>query len=195
LSKLRFSKSEPRHVVAFVGALMVSLTGCGENIFDLKWSQARVDTVFIYSLARPELNLPSAFDFVNRITWEVEAPGATGLWDLLLDTKDGQLVFVPPGGVDVASAAMILELPETAFDDVVRAPKDTTLYSKDVPVIVKTSSVYVLRTHRGQNQFGVPCSFFGKIHALDVEPAGGSVRFEYDVSTLCDDRALIPPDA
>lgn len=182
-------------MVAFVGALMVSLTGCGENIFDLKWTQARVDTVLIYSVARPELNLPSAFDFVNRLTWEVQEPGATGLWDLLLDTRDGQLVFVPPGGVEVASEAMILELPEMAFADVIRAPKDTTLYSKDMPVTVKTSSVYVLRTHRGQNQFGILCSFFGKIHAIEIEPEFGSVRFEYDVSRLCDDRALIPPDA
>ena len=178
-----------------MGVLMASLTGCGENIFDLKWTQARVDTVLVYSLARPELNLPSAFDFVNRLTWEVEEPGATGFWDLLIDTKDGELVFLPPGGIDIPSAAMVLELPEMSFDDVVKAPKDTTLYSKDMAVPIKTSSVYVLRTHQGANRFGVLCSFFGKIHPLEVEPAVGTVRFEYDVSTLCDDRSLVPPDA
>ena len=195
MSKLRFSKSEPVSVVTFVAALMISLTGCGENIFDLKWTEARVDTALIYSLARPEVNLPSAFDFVNRLTWEVSEPGATGLWDLLLDTQDGELVFVPPGGLQVPSAAMVLEIPGRAFEDVIRAPKDTTLYSKDTPIAVKTSSVYVLRTHRGQNRFGIQCSFFGKVHALEVEPSVGTVRFEYDVNTLCDDRSLIPPDA
>jgi len=156
---------------------------------------ARVDTVRIYSLARPGLNRPSGFDFVNRIAWEIHAPGATGAWDLLLDTQDGQLVFLPPGALGITSETILLAIPGIAFDDVVTAPKDTTLYSGDLPLLVETNTVYVLRTHQGVDRYGLPCRFYGKLQPLEVKLALGTVQFVYDVSTLCDDRALIPPDA
>ena len=175
-------------------ASVLGSTGCGENIFEQRWTVANADTVLIYSFARPELNLPSGFDFVNRMAVEIQAPGATGIWDLLLDTQDGQLVFLPPGALGIDSKAMVLPLRGQAFDDVLRAPKDTTLYSKDLPVPVETTSVYVLRTHEGVNRFGFPCTFFGKLQPLEVEQALGTVRFVYDVSTLCDDRGLVPED-
>jgi hypothetical protein len=180
-------------VVLFFASVGVS-TGCGENIFDQKWTIARVDTVLIYSLARPELNLPSGFDFLNRQLVELQAPGATGAWDLVLDTRDGQLVFLPPGVLQITSAAMVLPLPDMVFGDVIKAPKDTTLYSRDQAVPVSTGTVYVLRTHQGADRFGFPCSFWGKLQPIEVDLAAGAVRFEYDVSTLCDDRGLIPTD-
>ena len=180
--------------MAFFVASVLGSTACGENIFDIKWTVARVDTVLIYSLARPELNLPSGFDFVNRRALEIQEPGATGSWDLLLDTQDGQLVFLPPGALRIASDVMVLALPGTAFDDVIKAPKDSTRYTRDQPLPVETGSVYVLRTHEGVSRFGVPCRFYGKLQPLEVEPALGTVRFQYDVSTLCDDRGLVPTD-
>ena len=181
-------------MVAFCFASVLSLSGCGENIFDQKWTVARVDTVLIYSLARPELNLPTGFDFVNRRALEIQAPGATGAWDLLLDTQDGQLVFLPPGALGITSEAIVLPIPGMAFDDVITAPRDTTLYSVDLPVLVEASSVYVLRTHQGSDRFGLPCRFYGKLQPLEVELALGTVRFVYDVSPLCDDRGLVPED-
>ena len=96
--------------------------------------------------------------------------------------------------LDITSGAMILKLPQMAFDDVIEAPEDTTLYSKDMPVTLETSSVYVLRTHQGANRFGTRCFFWGKIHPLEVATAVGTVRFEYDVNTVCDERALIPEE-
>ena len=182
-------------MVALCFASVLGLSGCGENIFEQKWTVARVDTVLIYSLARPELNLPAGFDFVNRLTVEIQAPGATGTWDLLLDTQDGQLVFLPPGALGITSGTMVLALPGMTFDDVIKAPKDTTLYSVDLPLLVETNTVYVLRTHQGFDRFGLPCRFYGKLQPLEVELAPGTVQFVYDVSRLCDDRALIPPDA
>ena len=174
-------------------ASITGLSGCGENIFDQKWTEARVDTVLIYSLARPELNLPSAFDFVKRLTVELQSPGATGEWDLVVDTRDGQLVFLPPGSLGFTSEMMFLAIPGMAFNDVIKAPGDTTQYTKDTPLVVDANSVYVLRTHQGFDRFGLPCLFYGKFQPLVVDPANGSVEFEYDVSRLCDDRSLIPP--
>jgi len=180
--------------LAVLIASVLSLSACGENIFDLKWTEPNVDTVLIYSLARPELNLPTAFDFVGRNQVVIHKPGATGVWDLLLDTQDGQLVFLPPGALDIASDAMIVPLPGEDFFDVIEAPEDTTQYSTDLPVLVDTETVYVVRTHQGTNRFGLPCSFYGKLQPLDADPVLGTVRFLYDVSTLCDDRGLIPED-
>jgi len=188
------SRSRPLYVVAFLAASVLGLTACGENVFDLKWTIARVNTVLLYSLARPELNLPSGFDFVDRREIEIQEPGSTGLWDLLVDTQDGQLVFVSPGALGIDSEVMILQIPDTAFADVLTAPEDSTLYTKDQPVPIETGSVYVLRTHEGPSRFGVPCVFWGKIQPTDVDLALETVQFIYDVSILCDDRGLVPED-
>ncbi len=194
MNRPSFSRSRPLYVVAFFAASVLGLTACGENVFDLKWTVARVSTVFLYSLARPELNLPSGFDFVDRREIEIQEPGSTGLWDLLVDTQDGQLVFVSPGALGIDSEVMILQIPDTAFADVLTAPEDSTLYTKDQPVPIETGSVYVLRTHEGPSRFGVPCVFWGKIQPTDVDLALETVQFTYDVSILCDDRGLVPED-
>ncbi len=175
-------------------ASTLGLTACGENIFDQKWTEARVDTTLIYSVARPELNLPSGFDFLRRLPVTIQSPGATGSWDLLLDTQAGELVFVLPGSLDITSSTLVLPMPETAFDDVVRAPRDTTLYTRDLPIAIDTGTVYVIRTHRGPDRFGLLCSFYGKFQPLVVDAAYETVQFAYDVNTICDDRALIPTD-
>ena len=181
-------------MVALFVASALGLTACGENIFDIKWTEANVATARIYSLARPELNLPTAFDFVDRIPVQIHAPGATGSWDLVLDTQNGQLVFLPPGALEITTEVMVLAMPDMAFDDVIEAPEDSTLYTKDQPVAVETSSVYVLRTHAAPGRFRALCVRYGKLQPLEVVPALGTVVFEYDVSTLCDDRGLVPKD-
>ena len=181
-------------MAALLVASALGLTACGENIFDIKWTEANVGTAVLYSLARPELNLPTAFNFVDRIPLPIHAPDATGSWDLVLDTQNGQLVFLPPGALEITTAVMVLAMPNTAFDDVIEAPEDSTLYTKDQPVPIETSSVYILRTHAAPGRFGVVCSRYGKLQPLQVTPALGTVVFEYDVSTLCDDRGLIPLD-
>ena len=179
-------------MVALSVASVLGSTACGENIFEIKWSVANVGTALLYSLARPELNLPSAFDFVDRVTVEIQQPGASGSWDLVLDTQDGQFVFLPPGAVGISSEVMVLALPGEDFDDVIKAPKDSTLYTRDQPIPVETSSVYVFRTHEGVTRFGGRCVFYGKLQPTEVEPALGTVLFRYDVSPLCDDRGLVP---
>jgi len=181
-------------VVAFLVVSVFGATACGENIFDIKWTTANVRTVLLYSLARPEINLPTAFDFVDRVALQIHAPGVTGSWDLAVDTRDGQLVFLPPGALGLTSEVRVLAMPGMEFDDVLKAPKDSTLYTKDQPLLIDTGTVYVLRTHQGRSQFGVACVFYGKLQPVAVEHALGTVVFQYDVSTLCDDRGLVPED-
>ena len=62
--------------------LLTNLTGCSrDNPFDLKWTEAKPDTALIYSLSRPEMNLPSGFDLVERTTVTIEESDVTGTWD------------------------------------------------------------------------------------------------------------------
>jgi hypothetical protein len=192
VNKPFLSRWGPPTVAALFFSSALGLSGCGENIFEVKWTEARVDTALIYSLARPELNLASGFDFVRRLPIEIQSAGATGSWDLLLDTQDGELLFLLPAALDIPSEALVLPMPGMAFDDVLKAPKDTTLYTRDGPVPVVTGTVYVVRTHKSPDRFGIACVFYGKFQPLVVDPAQGTVRFTYDVNTICDNRALIP---
>ena len=125
---------------AFIFSL--NLTSCSrDNPFDLKWTEAKPDTALIYSLSRPELNLPSGFDLVDRTTVVIEEPDVTGSWDFVLDSRDGELVFLPPAVFGIESEAKMIRLPGLAFDEVLEAPSDTSFYSSDQAVPVETGSV------------------------------------------------------
>ena len=171
-------------------AFIFGLSACeARNPFDIGWTQSP-DTALLYSLARPELNLPSAFDFKGGRSYVVESAGATGSWDVVLDTQDNNLVFLLPGAIGIFSDARILELPGLQFADVLEAPKDTTSYTSDKPVILKLSSVYVVRTHSSPDAFGYSCSFFGKMQPLNIDVERGTLEFVHDTNTRCNDRDL-----
>lgn len=184
-----------RTAIIFTAAagLLWTLPACGDDPFAIRWTERR-DTVLLYSLARPELNLPSAFDFVpaSRRTVEVEAPGATGSWDLALDTRDGMLVFLPPGELGIESRAGIAAFPGRDLDELNEAPADSADYALDVPVPVEVGTAYVVRTRRRQGRFGRFCSYFAELFPLEVNPEVGTIRFIYDVNPNCNDRSLVP---
>jgi hypothetical protein len=173
--------------------LLPGLTACGDNIFDFKW-QASPDTVLLYSLARPELNLLSAFDFIHRVPVQIESPTATGEWDMAIDTQDGDIVFLPPGAVGVTnSKARIIPMGPMGFDEVRRAPSDTSLYVGDTAVPVGLGNIYVIRTRQAVDIYGRACVYYGKLEPLSKDPVVGTVRFVYDVSPVCNSRKLYPP--
>ena len=172
--------------------LVIGFTACGDDPFKIRWEESP-DTVLLYSLARPELNLLSGFDFVRRIPVRIEAPSAAGKWDLALDTQDGELVFLPPGALGVNSQARIIVMPGMEYHDVKRAPSDTTLYIGDRPVPVELGNVYVIRTRREAGIYGTSCLYYGKLEPLAKDPDQESVTFQFDVSPVCNSRKLIPP--
>ncbi|MDE0806204.1 MAG: hypothetical protein OSA24_01530 [Longimicrobiales bacterium] len=175
--------------------ISVNLTSCSrDNPFDLKWTEANPDTASIYSLSRPELNLPSGFDLVERTVVKIEDPNATGNWDFLLDSRNGELVFVPPAVFGIESEAKMMRLPGLNFDEVLEAPSDTSFYSSDEVVPVETGSVYVVQTHRGKNKFGMLCVFYGKLQPLESRLANGTVTFIFDRNELCGELNLVPKD-
>lgn len=185
-----------RRLAAVVAAMgLVAGTACGDDPFTIRWTE-NPDTVLLYSLARPELNLTSGFSFnpQNPLPVRIEAANATGSWDMAVDTRNGRIVVLPPGALGVTSRAGIATLAGTTFQDAVEAPADTTLYATDRAVEVDVGTVYVIRTGQRVGAFGTRCVYYGKFQPLAADPVGGTLEFQFDVSPVCNDRRLIPPD-
>jgi hypothetical protein len=181
-------------VVAAVAAVGIAAsTACGDDPFAIRWESSR-DTVLLYSLARPELGLPSGFNFYNRVPVRVEQANATGNWDVAVGTRDDQIVLLPPGALNIGSRARIAELPNADFDDVVEAPADTAAYTALDAVPVRMGSVYVIQTSQRIGTFGTSCVYYAKLAPVDIGLEQGTLRFYYDSSPVCNDRALIPRD-
>lgn len=180
-------------VAAPLVAGALALASCGDDPFKVRWS-ASPDTVLLYSLARPELNLLSGFSLLNRTPVRIEAPGATGTWDFALDTRNGGLALLPPGVFGIESKARIVALSGTSFAEVIEAPRDTLLYTAAEPVPVALGTVYVVRTNQYIGSFGTRCVNYGKLEPLELDVGLGTLRFVYDSSPVCNDRKLIPPD-
>jgi hypothetical protein len=177
-----------RSTSRLAGALLVvSAVACGDDPFQVNW-EARPDTILLYSLARPELGLPSAFNFNRRQFIEIENPGATGNWDLALDTQDGDLVFLMPGAMGIQSRARIATLEGMTFEEVRVAPADTAAYEGFDPVPVELGPIYVVQTDQtGQ------CVYYSKLEALEADVTLGTLRLLYDGSPVCNSRELVPP--
>ena len=172
---------------------LVTTFACDDDIFKIDWEE-RPDTVFLYSLARPELNLLSAYDFISRTPVKIESPSATGSWDLVLDTQDGDLVFLPPQAVGIpTSRAAISPMGDVPFADVRKAPSDTTKYIKDAPVPMELGHVYVIRTREKAGLYGQTCVYYGKFQPLEKDLVAGTLRFLFDTSPVCNSRKLYPP--
>jgi hypothetical protein len=173
--------------------LLPALAACDDDLFRVDWVESP-DTVLLYSLARPELNLLSAFDFINRVAVRIESPNATGRWDLVVDTQEGDLVFLPPEAVGVTgSKARIIPMGPVRFEDLRTAPSDTTLYIGHQAVPIVLGHTYVIRTRQEQGFYGQICVFYGKLEALAKDLDAGTVTIVFDASPVCNSRKLYPP--
>lgn len=180
--------------LALALAALGSAAACGDDPFEVRWVEDP-DTVVLYSLARPELNLPSAFDFHSRTRWLVQTPIATGNWDVALDTRDGELVLLPPGALGIESRAGIAPIDTLTFEALTRAPTDSASYVLDAPVPVRAGTVYAIRTHQAIGGFfGTRCVFYAKMEPLAIDAAAGTLSFVFDESPACNNPSLIPPD-
>ena len=189
--------ARPRLRAFALVAVLVSgpfLASCEDDPFGFNDWTLRPDTAFLYSLARPELNLASGFDLRGRRLVRVEAAGATGTWDFLVNTENGQLVFVTPTAVGLDTEAALVPMPGETFDGIREAPADTSLYIRDRPVVIELGQLYVVRTNEQSGSFGRRCVYYGKGEPLEVDPVGGTLRFRYDSSPLCNSRSLVPPE-
>jgi hypothetical protein len=179
--------------VALAAAIVVGTVACGDDPFAFNWSD-RPDTVQIYSLARPEQNVQSAFNFYTRSSLDVSRPSSTGNWDLAVDTDGDDLVLLPPGALGVASRARIAAIEGMTLDDIVEAPTDTLAYVGADPVPVRLGTIYVVRTGQRTGSFGTRCVYYAKMEAVEVDVPGGRLRFRHVTNPVCNDRRLTPPN-
>lgn len=184
-------RSIRRIVPAF--AVLVLASACNDDLFTIRWEE-RPDTVSLYSLARPELNLVSGFNFSTRFPVEVEAQNASGTWDIAVDTQDGRMVFVTPRLLGIESEAGITPVDAPSFEELRRAPGDTVLYYNTAPVPITVGQLYAVRTLEAQGRFGQRCNYYAKVEALRADPEIGVVEFKYDSSPVCNNRDLVPPN-
>ncbi len=169
--------------------------GCGDEILGVQDWTPVPDTATIYSLARPEFDLVSAFNFHSRTPVRLESPDAATFWDVALDTRGGNLVLLPPGALGVASRGRILQLTGMTFANVVEAPSDTLLYSATQPLPIVLNGLYIIKSDVRATEFGGSCAFYAKMTPIALDAAAGSMTFVYDGSPICNDRRLIPPDS
>ena len=196
-SVLTMSLRSPRRVAPrALTILMLAgvVSACDDDPFGLQDWTAAPDTVLLYSLARPELNLASAFNLDQRRLIRIEAPGSTGEWDFAVDTDGGSLVFLTPVFFGIDSEARIATFPGMSFDEVRRAPSDTAAYVADDPVPVDLGTVYVMRTNESVGSFGRLCSYYAKLEPLEVSVENGTVLFVYDSNPICNELDLVPPN-
>jgi len=176
---------------AFAALLVVVLSGCGDDPFQQRWF-SNTRTASLYSLSRPELNLPSAFGLYDGQSYRVEVAGSTGRWDLAFDLIGGAPVLLPPGALGVTGEARIIPLPGENFDTIERAPADLELYSSSQPVPVQLGQLYVVRTNQQIGPFGTRCTYFGKLVVDELDLARARLTFRYDVNPICNSRRLQP---
>ncbi|MEE2904876.1 MAG: hypothetical protein VX801_00595 [Gemmatimonadota bacterium] len=184
--------SAPRAAVA--AALVVAIfSACGDDPFAFHWNDIP-DTVQLYSLARPELNLLSGYSFFDGVAYRVEQANSGGKWDIAVDTRGQNLVLLPPGALGVSGRARIGVIEGVPFADLVEAPEDTAAYEGALPVPVRTGSVYVIKTNSRRGSFGSTCVYYAKLEPVLVDVSQGSLMFHYVSSPICNSRDLTPPD-
>lgn len=173
-------------------AALLSMAGCDDPTW-VEWYNVP-DTTLLYSLARPEMDLLSAMDLVYGYRVSVEAAGASGSWDLVLDTRDEQLVLEGSGFFGMSGGAAVATIAGATLESVQEAPRDTILYSADVPVPVEMGSVYVIRTRKVTDYYGYTCVYFAKLEPLGVDLEAQSLSFRYLVNPNCNSRDLSPAE-
>jgi hypothetical protein len=190
---MRRSLPSPRSFAALALVTgLVALSACGDDPFRFDWVENPRETV-LYSLDRDERNRPTAFEMRQGQRVILESVGAAGLWDFALDTRDGQLVFLPPRSVGVQSRAGLAEFTDTRFDELREAPGDTAAYTTRSPVPVRLGSVYAVRTRQQSGAFGEACVYYGKVQPLEIDVEAGTLLFRFDTSPDCNNPRLVPP--
>jgi len=181
-------------LIALGAALVVAVAACGDDPYNTyPWSDTP-STAVIYSLTRPELNIPTSFSFYEGAPLSLEAPLSTGRWDAALSIEDSTMVLLPPGALGVTSRAGITAIEGVTLGEVTEAPSDTLVYETKNPVPVVEGTIYVIRTGQRPGSFGSTCTYYSKMEPLEIDLSVGRLEFRYVTSPICNSRELVPPN-
>lgn len=175
--------------------LALGLGACDSAIGPGFWV-AEPDTLLIYSASVPEyLGFRSAVDLAADPVraLPIEASGLIGNWDIALTHENGELALVPASAFEgLESRAAIAPMPGADFEDLARAPSDTSAYSSQA-VILEPNEVYVVRSRRANCGYTTGYRY-AKVKTIDVDAAAGTLRFAVIRNPYCDDRSFVPPE-
>ncbi len=145
----------------------------------------------IFSLARDELNRPEGIDFVSRTIIRIEVPGPIN-WDLVLDTRDGQLVLVNARDFGLTDGASVAVIRNLTFDEVRKVPENSEDYEEDEPIIVEEGVVYAIRTRPAPlGGTRITCRRFSKMEVVDADVASGRLTVRLVTNDNCEDARLV----
>lgn len=181
-----------KRLLGLAAFFVVALTACGSDPFLVRWEEDPQEAV-VYALDRDELNKPTGFDMLSRSAIVIEDPQSEGRWDFAVDRENGRMVLLPPKVIGVESRAGIVPFPNTAYDDIRRAPADTAAYITDEPVPIEVGTIYVVRTHERIGSYGRTCVYYGKVEPVETDLENGIFRFLQDTSPDCNNLSLVPP--
>lgn len=191
---LRSVRHAPRLLLVAALTLPVfSLAACGDDPFATQWA-SNIDTVSIFSIQRPELGLPSGFDFPGRLPVVIENPTASGTWDVAVDDDGTTVSLVPSSALGVASRVGIAPIPGIAFEDVTEAPGDTAAYVVDAAVPMEIGTTYAVRSREVPGFFGERCVYYAKVQPIAIDLVERTLEFFHETSPACNDRNLVPTE-
>lgn len=175
-------------------AVVLTVTACDDPFGPQLWNADPV-SVTLYSASRPEyVGMVSALDLAAEpvAAVSIEAPGASGNWDMILIDMDGGLAFAPAGALEgFTSRARIAVIENQSFIEVTEAPRDTAAYTIN-PVPLRTDVVYVVRSRSSNCGFSAGVRY-AKIQPVEVDVVSGIFRFAVVRNPYCEDRSLVPP--
>lgn len=175
-------------------AAVVVVAACDDPFGPQPWNPTP-ETLTLFSASRTEYTgLVSALDLASDpvSVVAIEAPGATGQWDVVLVDGPGGLALAPVGlfGGGTSRAAIAV-IENRAFIDVEEAPRDEAAYSQE-PVALRENVVYVIRSRRSNCGFTTGVRY-AKMQPVEIDQVRGIYRFAVVRNPFCDDRALVPP--
>jgi hypothetical protein len=175
---------------------ILAVTACDDPFGPQLWNAEPV-AVTLYSASRAEyVGMVSALDLAADpvAAVAIEAPGASGNWDMVLIDTDGGLSFAPAGALPgFTSRARIAVIENQSFIQVTEAPRDTAAYTIN-PVRLRTDVVYVIRSRSANCGFSAGVRY-AKVQPIEVDVVRGIFRFAVVRNPYCEDRSLVPPPA
>jgi hypothetical protein len=175
--------------------LVLVMTACSDPWGPQFWNPAP-QPVTLFSASRAEwVGMVSAIDLANEPVRAIaiEAPGATGNWDVVLVDGPNGLTLLPAESMDgLASRARIAVIEGVAFADLREAPRDTARYTAG-PVSLRTDVVYVIRSRSAVCGYTAGVRY-AKLQPVEIDQQRGIFRAFVVRNPFCDDRALVPPE-
>ena len=172
---------------AATALLLAASVSCGGSLGPgLATIENQIDTVTLFALRGTSINLPSAYDLINRSTFRTDRGQA---FDFAFDI-DGSAPLIYPAGALGLSKEPGVALVDVGFDELTEAPEEG--YEADSAVAIDVATVFAARSRTTTCTFLGSVARFGKFEVLAVDREQRSVTLKILVNANCGFRSLEP---